>query len=64
MSLAFFKSPRQIIFIIFGLENKKSKDQMQMPSSPLGPSASRMLRLSMLHRLRILFFIFIDSVLD
>ena len=37
--------PRQIIFIIFGLENKKSKDQMQMPSSPLGLSASRMLRL-------------------
>ena len=25
MSLAFFKSPRQIIFIIFGLEYKKSK---------------------------------------
>ena len=28
MSLAFFKSPRQIIFIHFGLEYKKSKDQM------------------------------------
>ena len=32
MSLAFFKSPRQIIFIIFGLENKKSRDQVETTS--------------------------------
>ena len=49
------KLPRQIIFIIDGLENKNSNDQMQMPSSPLGPSAQRMLHLPMLDRLRILF---------
>ena len=32
MSLAFLKSPRQIIFIIDVLVNKKSRDQMETPS--------------------------------